>query len=115
VAELKAIEPSEGMRNTFLKNIRDDRVSVSEGGFDNTHIEDGWADLVVIAQVRFFHNTASDERNECINDYRLSTGAQITIVLPQSSLASSNRKAPSLSFGIWRIGTSSLLHATHFI
>ncbi|KAJ7285789.1 S-adenosyl-L-methionine-dependent methyltransferase [Mycena rebaudengoi] len=51
VNELRAIEPSEGMR---------DRVSTSEGTFEQTGIEDGWADLVVVAQA--FHWCPDFER-----------------------------------------------------
>lgn len=40
------------MREVFSKTVKDDRVSVSEGFFHETGVEDGWADLVVIAQVR---------------------------------------------------------------
>jgi hypothetical protein len=46
-----AVEPSEGMRDTFAKTIQDDRIRLCEGTFQSTDIEDGWADLVVIAQV----------------------------------------------------------------
>jgi hypothetical protein len=41
------------MRNTFSKTVKDDRVTVAEGSFDKTGINDGWADIVIIAQVRF--------------------------------------------------------------
>jgi phospholipid N-methyltransferase len=51
----KAIEPSAGMREVFSKTVIDSRVTVSEGTFDNTGVESGWADLVVIAQVCIFH------------------------------------------------------------
>lgn len=50
-ANLHAVEPSEGMRETFDKKIVDERVSCREGTFDHTSEEDGWADLVVSAQV----------------------------------------------------------------
>ena len=40
------------MRDQFIKSVKDPRVSIREGTFDNTGIEDGWADLIVIAQVR---------------------------------------------------------------
>ncbi|KAI8998570.1 S-adenosyl-L-methionine-dependent methyltransferase [Trametes punicea] len=53
IKELRAVEPSEGMRDVFTKTVTDPRVSVREGTFDTTGIEDGWADLVVIAQA--FH------------------------------------------------------------
>lgn len=49
---LRAIEPSEGMREIFSNTIKDRRVTVSDGVFERTAVEDGWADLVVIAQVR---------------------------------------------------------------
>ncbi|KAJ7343462.1 S-adenosyl-L-methionine-dependent methyltransferase [Mycena albidolilacea] len=53
--ELKAFEPSEGMRQVFSKTVSDeqDRVSIAYGTFQETDVEDGWADLVVIAQA--FH------------------------------------------------------------
>ncbi|KIL69790.1 hypothetical protein M378DRAFT_68458, partial [Amanita muscaria Koide BX008] len=53
IKKLQAIEPSEGMRNTFSENVKDERVSVREGAFDSTEIDDGWADIVLIAQA--FH------------------------------------------------------------
>ena len=56
VYQLKAIEPSEGMRNVFLKTVDDDRVSVAGGSFDNTGIRDGWADIIIIAQVHSKRN-----------------------------------------------------------
>ncbi len=51
IKSLRAIEPSEGMREVFGKGVNDERVTVSEGTFDMTNVEDGWADLVVVAQV----------------------------------------------------------------
>ncbi|KAL4253192.1 S-adenosyl-L-methionine-dependent methyltransferase superfamily protein [Abortiporus biennis] len=53
VNKLRAIEPSEGMRSQFSKTVNDERISVAEGTFDTTGVEDGWADIVVIAQA--FH------------------------------------------------------------
>ncbi|TBU65751.1 S-adenosyl-L-methionine-dependent methyltransferase [Dichomitus squalens] len=50
VNELRAVEPSAGMREQFTKTVTDPRVSIREGTFDETGIEDGWADLIVIAQ-----------------------------------------------------------------
>lgn len=51
IKSLRAIEPSEGMREVFSKSVNDERVTVTEGTFDTTNVEDGWADLVVVAQV----------------------------------------------------------------
>ncbi|TFY77171.1 hypothetical protein EWM64_g6843 [Hericium alpestre] len=53
IGTLKAVEPSAGMRGVFEKSVVDKRVTVREGFFDHTGIEDGQADLVVIAQA--FH------------------------------------------------------------
>ncbi|TFK55041.1 S-adenosyl-L-methionine-dependent methyltransferase [Heliocybe sulcata] len=53
VARLRALEPSEGMRDVFSKTVKDDRVSIADGTFDTTGVEDGWADLVLVAQA--FH------------------------------------------------------------
>ncbi|KAH7921739.1 S-adenosyl-L-methionine-dependent methyltransferase [Leucogyrophana mollusca] len=53
IAKLKAIEPSEGMRDMFTKTVNSPVVTIQEGTFDNTGVEDGWADLVIIAQA--FH------------------------------------------------------------
>jgi len=50
IKELKAIEPSEGMREVFSKLVDDTRVTLSDGLFDDTGVENGWADLVVVAQ-----------------------------------------------------------------
>lgn len=58
INELRAIEPSEGMRLQFSKNTKDPRVSVREGTFDTTNIEDGWADVIIIAQVRALHHVS---------------------------------------------------------
>lgn len=39
------------MRSIFEQKVKDDRITIAEGYFDATGVEDGWADLVVIAQV----------------------------------------------------------------
>ncbi|KAF9500826.1 S-adenosyl-L-methionine-dependent methyltransferase [Pleurotus eryngii] len=53
IKSLRAIEPSEGMREVFSKSVNDERVTVTGGTFDTANVEDGWADLVVVAQA--FH------------------------------------------------------------
>jgi len=50
IKELVAVEPSQGMRDVFAKSINDDRIHLREGTFQATGVEDGWADLVVMAQ-----------------------------------------------------------------
>lgn len=58
VKELKAVEPSDGMRNFFIKSTvetdPENRVNVRDGTFDKTGIEDGVADMIVMAQVSLF-------------------------------------------------------------
>ena len=51
IAELRAFEPSSGMRNVFTKTVTDDRVTVSNGVFEKVDVPDGWADLIIIGTV----------------------------------------------------------------
>ncbi|THU89516.1 S-adenosyl-L-methionine-dependent methyltransferase [Dendrothele bispora CBS 962.96] len=60
IAQLKAVEPSSGMREVFAKTVTDKRATVQEGTFDNTGVEDGWADVIIIAQA--FHWAPDHER-----------------------------------------------------
>ncbi|KAI9574239.1 S-adenosyl-L-methionine-dependent methyltransferase [Boletus coccyginus] len=54
IASLRAIEPSSGMREVFKQRVSHERVSISDGTFDNVPtVENGWADLIIIAQA--FH------------------------------------------------------------
>ena len=53
IKQLQAFEPSDGMRAQFAKTVDDERVSVADGTFDHIGVEDGWADLVVVAQVEY--------------------------------------------------------------
>lgn len=39
------------MRDTFNAKTEDDRVSIQDGTFQQTNLPDGWADMVIIAQV----------------------------------------------------------------
>lgn len=43
------------MRTVFAESVNDDRVQLQEGTFSETGVQDGWADLVVIAQVCITH------------------------------------------------------------
>ena len=51
IGTLRAVEPSDGMRDIWTKTVKDSRATIVKGTFDNTGVEDGWADLIVIAQV----------------------------------------------------------------
>lgn len=52
IGNLKAIEPSTGMRKVFAQRLHHPSVSISEGTFDHAPaVGDGWADLIIIAQV----------------------------------------------------------------
>jgi len=50
IKEIRAVEPSEGMRDQFSRSLSDDRVTLSDGVFQCTGVEEGWADLVIVAQ-----------------------------------------------------------------
>lgn len=39
------------MRGVFAKSATDSRASIAEGTFDKTGVENGWADVIIIAQV----------------------------------------------------------------
>lgn len=53
IGTLRAIEPSDGMRDFWAKCVQDNRCTIVNGTFDDTGVEDGWADLIIIAQA--FH------------------------------------------------------------
>lgn len=40
------------MRDVFAQSIKEKHVTVAHGTFNETGVEDGWADLIIIAQVR---------------------------------------------------------------
>ncbi|KAF7313814.1 CUE domain-containing protein [Mycena chlorophos] len=50
IHHLRAVEPSEGMRESFAKHTVDERVELSSGTFDNTGLASGSADMIAIAQ-----------------------------------------------------------------
>ncbi|KIJ99676.1 hypothetical protein K443DRAFT_101793 [Laccaria amethystina LaAM-08-1] len=76
INEIRAIEPSEGMRSIFSKTVNDERVSINKGTFDASGIENGWANLIVVAQA--FH--------WCPN-YELAAAEFDRILKPKGTLA----------------------------
>ncbi|OJA10363.1 hypothetical protein AZE42_07655 [Rhizopogon vesiculosus] len=53
IGALRAVDPSDDMRNFWTKTVKDNRTSIIKGTFDDTGVEDGWADLIIIAEA--FH------------------------------------------------------------
>lgn len=53
IAEMRCIDPNEGMRAVFSQQVSDPRVSLADGTFDDTGVPDGWADVIVAASA--FH------------------------------------------------------------
>ena len=51
---LHAIDPNEGMRSVFASTVDDPRVKLSDGVFEKTGVEDGWADVIVMAAVSLY-------------------------------------------------------------
>lgn len=103
IKSLKAVEPSQGMRDVFAQRVKDDRISQSEGFFDATGVEDGWADLVVIAQVQYNHYCWISFIDIFI---RLTIGVQITTKHQLNLLVFSSLTEYLPLFGIWRTGTA---------
>ncbi|KAF8881196.1 S-adenosyl-L-methionine-dependent methyltransferase [Infundibulicybe gibba] len=75
IRELKAVEPSAGMRRVFSETVTDERVSIQEGTFDTTGVETGWADFIFIAQA--FH---------WCPDYNLASAEFARILKPDGAL-----------------------------
>ena len=90
------------MRAVFAEKTKDDRVTVAEGTFDRVDAEDGWADLVVIAQVSPFLPLTQKPRAGLVG--RHSIGVPTTKGPHKNLLESSSPKARWLSFGTWRTG-----------
>lgn len=61
IASLQAVEPSAGMRELFKQRVSHESVTISDGTFDNVPtVENGWADLVIVAQVcHLLHRTVN--------------------------------------------------------
>ncbi|GAW05520.1 S-adenosyl-L-methionine-dependent methyltransferase [Lentinula edodes] len=66
IKEIRAVEPSAGMRAQFEKTVIEPQsntnieISVNDGSFTETGIEDGWADVVFIAQAYHWAHPAYD-------------------------------------------------------
>ncbi len=100
IRELRAVEPSAGMRDVFVKTVQDERASAREGTFDTTNIEDGWADLVTIAQAGRLFPVESFS----LHLSRHFIGARTLTLPPSSSPGSSSQGVLSPSFGTSKIG-----------
>jgi hypothetical protein len=82
------------------KTLKDDRVTVAEGTFEAIDAEDGWADLVVIAQVSPFRlDNSLKNRGLDISFGRRSIGVLTMKRLHENLLESSSLKARWLSSG----------------
>lgn len=109
IKELRAVEPSAGMRDVFSKTVTDPRVSVREGTFDTTGVEDGWADLIIIAQVCRSPVRVPLGTNRQLCRARPSTGARTMTRRLPSLLARSSPEASSPSSGTSKIGPPTFL------
>ncbi|KAI5123345.1 hypothetical protein M0805_001768 [Coniferiporia weirii] len=76
VSEIRCIDPNEGMRAVFAKTVKDSRVSLFDGTFENTEVPDGWADLIVSASA--FH--WCPEHENAINEF-------IRILKPEGTMS----------------------------
>ncbi|KAF9070564.1 S-adenosyl-L-methionine-dependent methyltransferase [Rhodocollybia butyracea] len=67
ITEIQAVEPSAGMRAQFEKTVigpykesGELRISIKDGSFTETGVEDEWADIVFIAQAYHWAHPAYD-------------------------------------------------------
>ena len=61
------------MRQQFAKTVNDERASTYEGTFDRVDVPDGWADMIVIAQVRgAYMLTGSEPVDTCADAFAFS-------------------------------------------
>ncbi|KAJ3990130.1 S-adenosyl-L-methionine-dependent methyltransferase [Lentinula detonsa] len=68
IAEIRAVEPSKGMRNQFEKTVINPRVnddskvkiSIQDGSFTSTNIPSAWADVIFIAQAYHWAHPSYD-------------------------------------------------------
>ncbi|GJJ12100.1 hypothetical protein Clacol_006341 [Clathrus columnatus] len=116
VKELRAVEPSEGMRDQFSQKISDPaRVSVAPGTFDDTHIPDGWADLIVVVMTaQAFHwcpdyEKAAIEFNRVLSPdgrvvliWNLEDDATPWIAQLRKLIEAYEQGSPQFRLGLWR-------------
>ncbi|KIK62559.1 hypothetical protein GYMLUDRAFT_42026 [Collybiopsis luxurians FD-317 M1] len=79
IKEIRAVDPSKGMRNHFEKSVIEQfnhgetevpvKITVAEGTFTSTGIEDGWADMIVMAQA--YHWAHPDYSSAQIEFHRI--------------------------------------------
>ncbi|KAG8941350.1 hypothetical protein FRC04_004596 [Tulasnella sp. 424] len=112
VGQLHAVEPSAGMREQFTRTVVDERVSCKDGVFERTGEDDGWADLVVVAQA--WHWCPDFDRALTEFSRVLKPGGVVTLIwnLEDMDVAwvAANRKAyeayeqgtPQFRLGLWR-------------
>lgn len=55
IEALRCYDPNEGMLKVFREEVHDPRVYVAKGVFEGTDVDDGWADLIIIATVSRVH------------------------------------------------------------
>ena len=83
------------MRTVFAEKMEDDRVTIAEGTFERVDVKDGWADLIVIAQVSRLLTIPSLEiegriRGQAFHwcpDYEKAAQEFARILKPQGTLA----------------------------
>ncbi|KAF5315569.1 hypothetical protein D9611_004730 [Ephemerocybe angulata] len=108
IKELKAVEPSEGMRSVFEKTVHDERAKTFDGTFDATGVEDGWADLIVVAQA--FHwcpdhvlATGKDFQFDTeIEDNLLSRDGARWAAQVRDLIEQHEKGTPQFRLGLWR-------------
>jgi len=124
IRSLKAIEPSEGMREAFLKYTQDDRVEAFNGSFDDTGVESGWADLIVIAHAFHWcldHEAAAAEFARVLKPggvlalvWNVEDGDAASWLKQVRERVESHRQGPNMYSGLWRQLFDAPSYTKHF-
>ncbi|KAF5392395.1 hypothetical protein D9757_001544 [Collybiopsis confluens] len=128
IAEIRAVEPSSGMRAQFEKTVSSSGVKVSakEGSFTDTGIEDGWADIVVIAQAYHWahpnYDGASKEFARILRPsgivvyvWNLEDSARANWIAQLRDLYEKYEGgSPQFRLGLWRVTFDSPIYSTLF-
>ncbi|KAJ7057801.1 S-adenosyl-L-methionine-dependent methyltransferase [Mycena amicta] len=123
--ELKAVEPSPGMREVFSKTLSDERVSIAQGTFEQTGVPDGWADVVVIAQA--FHWCPDFDKSSIELGRVLKPGGVLALIWNledretakwvaqvRDCIEQFEQGTPQYRLGLWRRTFDTTGYQTHF-
>lgn len=125
VGEYRAVEPSEGMRETFDNTVKDSRVTCMDGTFAATGADDHWADVIIIAQA--FHwcpdyDAASAEFARVLKPDGIvafiwnleDRDAAGWVAQLRDTIEANEKGTPQFRLGLWRAAFDTTSYKAHF-